>query len=364
LSVRIMTESRPEDTAVLLLNLGGPDDLASVEPFLVNLFSDREIIELPGGAVLQPVIARAIARLRGPSVRRNYARIGGGSPQLRLTNQQAAALEERLNAGCCAERSFRVFVAMRYSRPSCEDALEAIAAAGIRRIITLTLFPHYSKATTGSSRRELDRVLAKAVWGHHDFEITHIDEYPEYPQYLDAMSHTVLEGWQALPPHRRARAVLLFSAHGLPQRFIDRGDPYAQQIEATRRGILERIKLPNRQVLAYQSRTGPVKWLGPGTEEVIEELGREGVEDVLVIPLSFVSDHIETLYEVDLLFADVAQRAGIRWYRRTPALNDSPLFISALAGLVHDHLAANAPQTCGCCQAAAKPSIDSALVSA
>src|SRR5262245_57915631 len=134
------------DTAVVLFNLGGPDDLKAVEPFLVNLFSDREIIELPFGAAVQPVFARVIAKLRGPSVRRNYERIGGGSPQLRITCAQGSALEARLNAGCCDEGRFRVFIAMRYSRPSCDDALAAIAAAGIRRIVTLTLFPHYSKA--------------------------------------------------------------------------------------------------------------------------------------------------------------------------------------------------------------------------
>lgn len=345
-----MTNIRPDATAIVLFNLGGPDDLASVEPFLVNLFSDREIIELPCGATLQPAIARAIAKLRGPSVRRNYARIGGGSPQLRITRAQAAALEERLNVGRGGDRPFKVFVAMRYSRPSCDDALDAIAAAGIRRIVTLTLFPHYSKATTGSSRREFDRAIAKPAWRAMNFDVTHIDRYPADPRYLDAMSHSVISAWDAIPANRRQDAVLLFSAHGLPQKFIDRGDPYAEHIEATRRGILERVKLPNRQVLAYQSRTGPVKWLGPGTEEVLHQLGREGVKDVLVIPLSFVSDHIETLYEVDMLFADVARRAGITGYRRTAALNDSPLFISALAGLVQDHLALPPREPCATCK--------------
>jgi protoporphyrin/coproporphyrin ferrochelatase len=343
-----MTSAETGATAILLLNLGGPDDLASVEPFLVNLFSDREIIELPGGALLQPALARVIAKLRGPSVRRNYRLIGGGSPQLEITRRQAAALEERLNAGA-PDLRFRVFVAMRYSRPSSDDALAAIAAAGIRRIVTLTLFPHYSKATTGSSIRELERVLSKPRWRSLDFDVTHIDRYPDHPKYIDAMSRTVLEGWAAIPPPRRNRAVLLFSAHGLPQRFIDRGDPYADQIEMTRRSILERVKLPNRQLLAYQSRTGPVRWLGPGTEEVLRELGDDGVQDVLVIPLSFVSDHIETLYEVDLLFADIAAHAGIAGYRRIRALNDSPLFIAALAGLVRDHLAASSRPTCGGC---------------
>jgi len=344
-----MISARSDTTAVLLLNLGGPDDLESVEPFLVKLFSDREIIELPGGAALQPAIARLVAKLRGPSVRRNYALIGGGSPQLPITRRQAAALEERLNAGAPG-RPFQVFIAMRYSRPSSEDALVAIAAAGIRRIVTLTLFPHYSKATTGSSVRELERVLAMPRWRGLAFDVTHIDQYPADPLYLDAMSRTVLEAWSRIPAPRRNRTVLLFSAHGLPQKFIDRGDPYADQIEMTRRGILERVRLPNRHLLAYQSRTGPVKWLGPGTEEVLRELGRDGVQDVLVIPLSFVSDHIETLYEVDLLFARVALLAGITGYYRTPALNDSPLFITALAGLVRRHLAESAGQTCGCCQ--------------
>jgi ferrochelatase len=321
-------------TAVVLFNLGGPDDLASVEPFLVQLFSDREIIELPFGAALQPAMARVIAKLRGPSVRRNYASIGGGSPQLRITRAQASALEARLNAA----GDYRVFVAMRYSRPTCEDAIAAIAAAGIRRIVTLTLFPHYSKATTGSSRREFDRILARPAWRAAGFEVTHIDRYADNAEYLEAMAERVQQAWERIPAERRGGTVLLFSAHGLPQKFIDEGDPYVEEIEATRRGILERVDLPCRQVLAYQSRTGPVKWIGPGTEQMLEALGRQGVTDVLVVPLSFVSDHIETLYEVDLLFGEVAAKAGITGYRRTEALNTSDRFIGALAGLVERHL--------------------------
>lgn len=325
-------------TAVILFNLGGPDDLASVEPFLVNLFRDREIIQLPGGAALQPWVARLIAKVRGPSVRDNYRRIGGGSPQLRITREQAAALEDRLNFGRDPDTGFRVFIAMRYSRPSADDALEAIAAAGIRRIITLTLFPHWSKATTGSSRNEFERVLASPKWEDSSFEISHIEQFPDHPLYLDAVAATAREAWNGIPERRRGRAVLLFSAHGLPQRFIDEGDPYIEHIDATRFGVLERLDLPNRQLLAFQSRTGPVKWIGPGTEEVLAELGDEGVTDVLVIPLSFVSDHIETLYEVDMLFADAARAAGITGYYRPAALNCHPLFIEALASLVNGQI--------------------------
>jgi len=339
-----------DQTAVVLFNLGGPSDLAAVEPFLVNLFSDREIIQLPGGAVLQPAIARLIAKLRGPSVRENYQRIGGGSPQLRITWDQANALELRLNAGLAGHRPFRVFIAMRYSRPSSADALEAIAAAGIRRIVTLTLFPHYSKATTGSSRNEFDRALAAPRW-KGQFEVSHIEHYPTDSRYVEAVTDTVRLAWSEIPASRRAKTVLLFSAHGLPQRFIDAGDPYVSQIDATRFAVLERLNLPNRQRIAYQSRTGPVRWIGPGTEETIRELAEEGVTDVLVIPLSFVSDHIETLYEVDMLFADAARDAGITGYYRTPALNTHPIFIEALAGLVTRHF--SRPAECRGVRAAA-----------
>ena len=326
-----------DDIAVLFFNLGGPDTLAAVEPFLINLFSDREIIELPGGAALQPLFARVVARLRGPSVRRNYASIGGGSPQLRITRAQAAAVEARLNdvAGPAAPRH-RALVAMRYSRPSAADALAEIAAAGISRVLTVTLFPHFSKATTGSSRSEFERTLARPEWLSlaARLELDHIEHYPDDPRYLDAMADTVRTAWADIPTERRASTVILFSAHGLPQKFIDQGDPYVRHIEATRAGILSRLRLPNREVLAYQSRTGPVRWIGPGTEETLVELAREGVENVLVVPLSFVSDHIETLYEVDMLFADAARAAGITGYYRTPALNTHPLFIDALTGMI------------------------------
>jgi ferrochelatase len=325
--------------AVVLLNLGGPDDLASVEPFLVKLFSDREIVELPGGAVMQPVLARLIAKVRGPAVRRNYALIGGGSPQLPLTRAQAEALEARLNAVSLGQR-YRVYVAMRYSRPSAADVFAAIRAAGITRVLTLTMFPHYSKATTGSSQREFDRVLASPEWRElrAGLDVTHINSYSNDPRYLDALGETVCTALESIPKDRQADTVILFSAHSLPQRFIEAGDPYVNEINATRFGVLARLGLRNQQLLTYQSRTGPVRWLGPGTDEVLLELAKKGVKSVLIVPLSFVSDHIETLYEVDLLFAEVARKGGITGYYRTPALNSHPMFIDALAGLVRDRV--------------------------
>ena len=325
-----------ETIGVVLFNLGGPADLSEVEPFLIRLFSDREIIELPGGAALQPLMARIIAKMRGRSVRENYSRIGGGSPQLRITTAQAKALEQRLNDLTGGNPRFHVLIAMRYSRPTCADALGTLAAADIRRLVTVSLFPHWSKATTGSSRNEFDRTLADPRFTNLGFDVAHVEHYADNPAYLDAFTHTVREAFNRIPARRRADTVILFSAHGLPQKFIDEGDPYVDHIEATRAGILKRLNVANRQLLAYQSRTGPVKWLGPGTEETIQQLGREGVKDLLVVPLSFVSDHIETLYEVDLLFEETARHAGITGYFRSDALNTHPLFIEAVARLVLD----------------------------
>ncbi len=321
-------------TGVLLMNLGGPDTIADVEPFLINLFSDREIIELPGGRLLQPLYARLIARRRGPEVRHNYQRIGGGSPQLHLTRAQADALEARLKRD---GRCVRTFIAMRYWHPTTEEALEQMDAAGVARVVTLTMYPHYSCATTGSSESELRRRLDTPRWRNR-FRIDRIAAYFDEPLYIDALADTVRRGLATWPPAARDQVVLLFSAHGLPKKFVDRGDPYVEHTEITRSLVLSRLKVPNRHELAFQSRTGPVEWIGPGTEEMLEALGADGVRDVLVIPISFVSDHIETLYEVDMLFADAARAAGITTYRRTEALNTHPLFIEALARLVERQL--------------------------
>src|SRR5262245_31953188 len=323
------------EVGVLLLNLGGPETLAEVEPFLVRLFSDREIIELPLGALAQPLFARVVARVRGPSVRANYALIGGGSPQIRLTRAQGDALAARLNRA--APGRFRVHLAMRYWGPSTEDALEALRQEGISRVVTLTLYPHYSRATTGSSENELRRVLARR-FPNGSFRVSSISSYAVDPLYLEALTASVRRGLDSFPEEARSRVVLLFSAHALPQKFVDRGDPYVREIEATRQGVLARVGNGHRHVLGYQSRTGPVKWTGPGTDEVLDELGRERVREVLVIPLSFVSDHIETLYEVDMLFAERARKAGIADYRRIEALNTSPVFIESLARLVEANL--------------------------
>ena len=306
--------------AVLLLQMGGPDSLEAVEPFLLNLFSDREIIKI-GPAWLQPIIARIIVKKRKGHVEENYALIGGKSPLRRLTEEQASALEKKLGG------DYRCFVAMRYWRPSTLEALAEIRKAGITDITVLSLYPHYSRATTGSSIKELKRVLAETKV---NFNIKYIDSFYNDIGYIDALEEKIREGLEQF--HPLAEVDLLFSAHSLPQSFIDEGDPYLEHVQESVRLVMERFTLPHH--LAFQSRAGPVKWLEPSTDDMLKSLAEKGVKNLLVIPLSFVSDHIETLHEIDIEYSKKAWELGIGKFERMPSLNSSPTFIAALAKMV------------------------------
>jgi ferrochelatase len=311
----------PSKTAVLLLQMGGPDSLDAVEPFLLNLFTDRDIIRI-GPSLLQPLIARFIVRRRAPRVMENYRQIGGKSPLRELTEAQARSLEEQLGSG------YRCFVAMRYWHPTTIEALAAIKREGISRIAALSLYPHYSRATTGSSINELKRVLEAAGV---KFEVSYIDRFFDHPRYIDALVEKIEEGLAGFPD--RSGVKLLFSAHSLPQSFIDDGDPYLAHIEETVRLVMARLSGVQHH-LAFQSRAGPVKWLEPSTDDMIKQLAAEGCRELLMVPLSFVSDHIETLHEIDIEYATEARHLGIADFRRIASLNSSPAFIDCLADLV------------------------------
>jgi len=312
-----------DKTAVLLLQMGGPDSLPAIEPFLYNLFSDRDIIRI-GPAFLQPVIARFIARRRSKKVMEYYRKIGGKSPIRELTEQQGRELETVLGPG------YRCFVAMRYSKPDTAEALAAISREGITTVIALSLYPHYSRATVGSSINELERELKKSA---NPPGITYIRQFYDHPAYIAALAEKVERGLAGFPEWSRVQ--LVFSAHGLPQSFIDSGDPYLEHIQATVRLTMERFGGISHR-LAFQSRAGPVKWLEPSTEATIAELAAAGCRELLMVPLSFVSDHIETLYEIDIQYREEANALGITDFRRTEALNSSPAFISCLAELVRN----------------------------
>jgi len=312
-----------DKTAVLLLQMGGPDSLDAVEPFLYNLFSDRDIIKI-GPAFLQPFIARMIVKRRAPKSAANYRDIGGKSPLRELTEQQAAELEKLLG------EDFRCFVAMRYWKPFTDEALAAIRMEGIQRIIALSLYPHYSRATSGSSFNELERCLAGAKPRP---EVSCIRQFYDHPLYIQALTEKSEQGLSGFPD--RSRVQIFFSAHSLPQSFIAEGDPYLDHIQATVRLAMERFEGVAHH-LAFQSRAGPVKWLEPSTGDKLKELAALGHREVLMVPLSFVSDHIETLHEIDIEYREEAHKLGITDFRRMESLNSSPTFIRCLAELVRD----------------------------
>ena len=334
----IFPPMRRPPTAIVMLNLGGPANLDEVEPFLLELFADREIIQLPFQSWLGPFIARR----RAPKVRGLYEKIGGGSPILRYTRAQGEGMVERLDRLSPDTAPHAYYVAFRYVQPKSEDALRAMAADGVERAIAFTQYPQFSCSTTGSSLNELWRAAERTdLAGAFDWSI--IDRWPVHPGFIAAMAETVREGLEQFDPAHRDRVPILFSAHSLPLSVIDRGDPYPQEVGASVQAVVDRLARPNPYLLAYQSEVGPVRWLGPSTERVIRRLGARGEKRLLVVPIAFTSDHIETLSELDREYGDVAHKVGITEYRRSPALNDRPDFIDALADIAREHLASGRP---------------------
>ncbi|MDX2480155.1 MAG: ferrochelatase [Desulfuromusa sp.] len=317
-----MPDSKP--TALILLNMGGPDSLAAVEPFLYNLFSDRDLIQLPAGALLQKPFAKLISYFRAKKVVENYRTIGGKSPQLEWTQKQAAGTAQRLGG------SFKPYVIMRYWHPRAEQVLEEIKAEGIETAVVLSMYPHYTGATTGSSINDFKCATAKV---HPELEYQLIADWYDWPHYLDALANSINAGLDNFHDLMRDEVQILFSAHALPQKFIDRGDPYQQHVEATVQGVMQRVGSYDWSI-AYQSRSGPVKWMEPGTEEVLRELSDAGHRAVLMVPISFVSDHIETLEEIDIQYHNLATSLGLVNFCRAPSLNDRGDFLDALALLV------------------------------
>ncbi|MGE5189627.1 MAG: ferrochelatase [Gemmatimonadota bacterium] len=318
-------------TGVVLLNMGGPDSLSAVRPFLARLFSDRELIRLPAAPLTQPVFAWIVSGLRARKVRRYYEEIGGGSPIGRLTEAQRAALEAALRA---SGGNFRVYMGMRYWHPLSKHAVLEMKADGVTRAIALPLYPQYCAATTGSSFSDL---AAWMRWAHAPFPLAFVRSWPDHPGYIAALAERIAETLSRVPrpaPGAPAgRTHLLFSAHGVPKSFIDGGDPYADEVARTVAAVMRRFPdVPHS--ISYQSRAGRAQWLAPDTAAEVARLGREGVAALVVVPVSFVSDHVETLHELDIRLAATAAEAGIAAFLRVPALNDAPAFIAALRDIV------------------------------
>ena len=320
-----------QSVAVVLFQLGGPDSPEAIEPFLYNLFSDPDIIDFPLAQLARPTLARLIASRRARHVQEHYARIGGRSPIRELTEQQAAALESQLRETMDAH----CFVAMRYWKPSTAEAIRQVRARPFHQLVLLPLYPQYSKTTTGSSLNEWRRQYNDVMPSSSDARV--ISEFHTHPLYIDAVIEKINLGLERIRGLRQPGADdvhLVFSAHGVPLKEIERGDPYQGQIESTVRSVVERGHWPNPHRLCYQSRLGTGKWLAPSLEAGLRQVAAQGGKRALVIPISFVTDHVETLYEIDIEARALAGTLGIRQFEVMPALNDSPTFIRALANLV------------------------------
>ncbi|MHC5761006.1 ferrochelatase [Nostoc sp.] len=317
---------------VLLLNLGGPDKLEDVGPFLYNLFSDPEIIRLPFRWLQKP-LAWFIATRRTRTSQENYKQIGGGSPLRRITEAQGEALKEQL--GYLGQEA-NIYVGMRYWHPYTEEAIAQITQDKVEHLVILPLYPQFSISTSGSSFRLLDK-----LWQEdpklQPIDYTVIPSWYKQPGYLQAMAQLIAQELEQYPKPDDVH--IFFSAHGVPKSYVEEaGDPYQVEIEECTALIMQTLNRPNAHTLAYQSRVGPVEWLQPYTEDALKELGAEGVKDLVVVPISFVSEHIETLQEIDIEYREVAEEAGIHNFRRVSAPNTHPVFINALAELVIDAL--------------------------
>lgn len=321
--------SENKKIGVVLLNLGGPDSSEAVQPFLYNLFSDPDIINFPLSFLFRKRLAKLISTKRAPKVINQYARIGGKSPILELTTRQANALQKELDG----KIESRVYIAMRYWKPFTEDVINQIKEDKIDEVILLPLYPQFSVSTTGSSVNEWARVKSKERW-MKNLKVKLIETYYTNSGYIDALIENINQTLQEFPEGKRDKVFLLFSAHGTPVKLVKMGDPYQKHIMATVEEVMKKGKYNQKHFLSYQSKVGPQKWLEPKTPDTIERLAYEGIKDILVIPVAFVSDHLETLYELGIEYRHLAKEKGIEQFEVMPGLNDSPKFISALAKLV------------------------------
>lgn len=313
---------------VLLLNLGGPEQLSDVRPFLFNLFSDPEIIRIPL-PVLQKPLAWIISTSRAKKSEANYQKIGGGSPLRRITEAQARALESELRL---RGEDAKVYIGMRYWHPFTEDALIEIERDGIEQLVILPLYPQFSISTSGSSFRAIEK-----IWNENPKlqppRYTAIADWYKEPGYLQAMSELIAKEIDKCPNPDQAH--IFFSAHGVPVSYVEEaGDPYQMEIEDCAESIVQTLGRQNAHSLAYQSKVGPIEWLQPYTEDAIVQLAQQGVTDLVVVPISFVSEHIETLEEIDIEYREIAEEAGIHTFNRVPALDTNPVFIQTLVDLV------------------------------
>ncbi len=312
---------------VVLFQLGGPDTLEAIQPFLFNLFCDPDIIDFPGAKLGRKPLARLISSARARKVQSRYSVMGGGSPIRRFTEQQARALQLEL---CTSGIDARCFVAMRYWHPFTAEAIAHLRASKCDEVVLLPMYPQFSTTTTGSSLNEWNRQFRDEL-PVHQVEAFYTNEY-----YLQAQVEKIEDALVRFASPERVE--IIFSAHSVPMRVIEAGDPYQQQIEHTVDLVMKRGGWRNPHHLCYQSKFGGSRWLQPSLHETLRDLAASKVQSVCVVPISFVSDHVETLCEIDHEAREEAMSLGIEQFEMTEGLNDSPTFIRSLAEVVRNVL--------------------------
>ena len=317
---------------IVLFQLGGPDTLKAIQPFLYNLFCDPDIIDFPFARIGRKPLAKLISTTRSRKVQHHYATIGGGSPIRRHTERQARALERELRS---QDIDAHCFVAMRYWHPFTGEAIAQLHAAECDEVVLLPMYPQYSSTTTGSSLNE---------WNRHfqdDVPVHCVETFYRNTMYLDSVIEKVNEALSRFPS--RARAEIVFSAHSIPMSVIEKGDPYQRQIEETVRLVVERGRWSNPHRLCYQSKVGASRWLQPSLTHTLRQMAAQKIREVCIVPIAFVSDHVETLGEIDHEARHLAEQLGFTQFEMSAGLNDSPKFIRALAQIVQDALAHSVP---------------------
>ncbi|KAI8365076.1 ferrochelatase [Blakeslea trispora] len=320
-------------TAILLTNMGGPEKLDDVYGFLHNLFSDRDLMQLP----MQKHAAKFIATRRTPKIKEQYDAIGGGSPILKWTRIQGEAMEKILNQISPDTAPHKHYIAFRYVEPSTQTALQQMKADGVERAVVFTQYPQYSCSTTGSSFNELYRRIQE-IEGMDKIKWSMIDRWPTHPGFIEAVTKKIEQKLAEYTPEERKDAVIMFSAHSLPMSVVNRGDPYPAEVAATVDHVMKRLGNQYPYRLCWQSQVGPKAWLGPQTTDALKGFAKHGRKNLVVVPIAFTSDHIETLFELDIEYGSEAKELGLTGFKRVDALNDEPLFTQAMADIVKEHL--------------------------
>jgi len=318
----------------MLLNMGGPETTDEVHDFLLRLFSDRDLMVLPA----QSKMAAWIARRRTPKIQEQYKKIGGGSPIKMWTEKQGEGMVKLLDQMCPETAPHKFYIGFRYVNPLTENTLDQMERDGIERAVAFTQYPQYSCSTTGSSLNAIYRHY-KQKGVNPPMKWSVIDRWPTHPGLVQAFAENVQAELEKFPVEVQNDVVILFSAHSLPMKVVERGDPYPQEVAATVQRVMETLNHTHPYRLVWQSKVGPMPWLGPQTEDAIKGLAKKDKKNILLVPIAFTSDHIETLHELDIEYAEeVAHEAGIENIRRAASLNDSPTFIQAMADVVKTHL--------------------------